>query len=344
MKTRTWTRPGGLPVPLVALVALVVAACGSGGASTAPTAASSAPNASSAASPAASTASRTLGIVRFSGTDTFSNGAAEGIAKYATDQGWKVIDVDAQGSVDQANAAITNLVTAGASVIYASVFPNDALQGGIAAAKAANIPVANWGGGLGDGVPIAADVGLGDAIAARVVADMGGEGELLALGYRPGLPCQRRETSLLNAVKGTNIKVTQQQITIPGQVDSALQATLGWAAAHPEGSAPKLAVWSCFDDPASGAVAALRQLSRKDVLTYGINGTPDAIALIKAGELTATLWIDGYAQGQELGKLLSEALEKGSAFTPIEIGGKTTVVDKANVDQFLAEHPELVKQ
>jgi ABC-type sugar transport system substrate-binding protein len=339
MDTGTWTRPIRLLAPIVALV---VAGCGGTGASTAPTA-TSAP-ASPGASPVASATARTLGIVRFSGTDTFSNGAAEGIAKYATDQGWKVIDVDAQGSVDQANAAITNLVTAGASVIYASVFPNDALQGGISAARAAGIPVANWGGGLGDGVPVAADVGLGDAIAARVVADMGGEGELLALGYRPGLPCQRRETSLLDAVKGTNIKVTQQQITIPGQVDSALQATLGWAAAHPEGSATKLAVWSCFDDPASGAVAALRQLSRTDVLTYGINGTPDAIALIKAGELTATLWIDGYAQGQELGKLLSEVLEKGSAFTPIEIGGKTTVLDKTNVDQFLADHPELVKK
>ncbi len=342
MNKRPLTHLGRLLVPLVALVAAACAAPAAPTTRPATAAPTSAPASAATAVPATpSGEGMTLGIVRFSGTDTFSNGAAEGIADYATEQGWEVIDVDAQGSVDQANSAIENLVTAGADVIYASVFPNDALQGGITAAKAAGVPVANWGGGLGDGVPVAADVGLGDAIADRVVADMGGEGELLALGYRPGLPCQRRETSLLDAVEGTDINVTQQQITIPGQVDSALAATLGWAAAHPVGSASKLAVWSCFDDPASGAVAALRQLGRTDVLTYGLNGTPAALALIEAGELTATLWIDGYAQGQELGRLLSQVLEQGDAFVPIEIGGDTTVVDAANLEAFLAEHPEL---
>lgn len=339
MQTHRSLRP---VIVLASLLALVAVACG-GGATSSPTTASSQPPGTT--DPSTSSEALTIGIVRFSGTDVFSNSSAQGTAQYAQDHGWKVIDVDAQGSVDQMNSAITNFVTAGADVIYAGVFPTDALQGGIATAIEAGVPVANWGGGLGTGVSIAADIGpvMGDPIAERVVSDMGGEGAILVLGYRPGLPCQGRETSLLSALDGTNIEVTQQQITIPGQVDSALQATLGWAAAHPVGSASKLAVWSCFDDPASGAVAALRQLERSDILTYGINGTADAVALIQAGELTATVWIDGFAQGQELARLLAQAVDEGSAFEPIEIGGTTIIVDASNVAQFLVDHPELAK-
>lgn len=285
-----------------------------------------------------------IGIVRFSGTDVFSNNANQGAADYAEEQGWDVVDVDAQGSVDQANAAIANLVTRGVDAIVVGVFPTDALAGGISQAESAGIPVANWGGGLGPGVQVAADVGLGDEVAARVVEDMNGEGELLLLGYRPGLPCQRRETSMMDALEGTDINPTQQQITIPGQVDSALAATQSWAQAHSAGSAPSLAAWACFDDPATGAVAALRELGRDDVLSYGNNGTAEALQLVMDGELTATQWIDGYGQGQELVRVLQQAIAEGESFEPTEIGGETVIVDESNIEEFLSEHPDALEQ
>jgi len=264
----------------------------------------------------------------------------DGVVTYAKSIGCKVTVDDAQGSVNQAASDITNLVQSGATAIAVSVFPSSALASGIASAAAKGVPVANWGGGLATGVPIAADVGLGDGIAKRVVADMGGKGALLDLGYRPGLPCQEREKSLLAAVKGTSINVTQQQITIPGQVTSANAATTAWAAAHPAGSGP-LAVWACFDDPATGAAAALRSLGRTDVKVYGLNGTAAALALVKSGGITATAWVDGTDQGVELGKLLQQAGKEGKAFKPILIGGKTVIVDKSNVVSFLAAHPAL---
>jgi ribose transport system substrate-binding protein len=288
----------------------------------------------------ASGSDRTLGIVQFSGDDVYSNSALAGAADYAESQGWDVVTVDAKGSVDGANTAMENLVTRGADAMVVSVFPSSALSAGVASATAAGVPVANWGGGLGDGVQYAADTALGDEIAARLVEDMGGEGELLVLGYRPGLPCQRREASLDEAVKGTDIAVSKQQITIPGAATSASEATLGWLASHPEGSGP-LAVWACFDDPATGVAAALQQAGRTDVLSYGLNGTAPALKLVEDGDLTATLWIDGPGQGKELAEKLIAKVEDDAPADDDELGGTTQVVDESNVGEFLDQHPEL---
>ncbi|WP_330174291.1 sugar ABC transporter substrate-binding protein [Streptomyces sp. NBC_01498] len=284
---------------------------------------------------------KTVGLIRFSGSDVYANSALDAIAAAGKSKGWKVTEVDANGSVDAANTALTNLATKGVDAIAISVFPTEALASGVASARSAGIPVANWGGGLGTGVPIAADVSIGGPMAQRVVDDLGGEGALLALGYRPGLPCQRREKALEEAVAKTDITVDAQQITIPGQVESADKATQAWAQAHPKGG--KLAVWACFDDPATGAAAALQQLGRTDVKAYGLNGTAEALSLVKAGKLTATEWIDGPSQGREIAELLEKFWAAPDDFEPVEIDGDYKIVDKSNVDDFLAEHPELRK-
>ncbi|MFJ5260046.1 sugar ABC transporter substrate-binding protein [Streptomyces sp. NPDC088387] len=284
---------------------------------------------------------KTVGLIRFSGSDVYANSALDAIASYGKSKGWKVTEVDANGSVDSANTALTNLATKGVDAIAISVFPTDALASGVASAQSAGIPVANWGGGLGSGVPIAADVAIGEPMAKRVVDDLDATGALLALGYRPGLPCQRREQALDEAVAKTDIKVDAQQITIPGQVESADKATQAWAQAHPKGG--KLAVWACFDDPATGAAAALQQLGRTDVSTYGLNGTAEALSLVKAGKLTATQWIDGPSQGREIAQLFEKYWSAPDDFKPIEIDGDYKIIDKSNVDDFLAEHPELRK-
>jgi ribose transport system substrate-binding protein len=284
---------------------------------------------------------RTVGLIRFSGSDVYANSALDAIAAHGKSKGWTITEVDANGSVDSANTALTNLATKGVDAIAISVFPTAALASGVASAQAAGIPVANWGGGLGQGVPIAADVAIGAPMAERVVKDLEGKGALLALGYRPGLPCQRREKALEEAVAKTDIQLDAQQITIPGQVESADKATQAWAQAHPQGE--KLAVWACFDDPATGAVAALQQLGRTDVHTYGLNGTAEALSLIKAGKLTATQWIDGPSQGREIAQLLEKYWTAPKDFKPVEIDGDYEIIDKSNVDSFLADHPELRK-
>lgn len=323
MKTNLFTRA----IATAGITLLALTACSSGNAT------------ESAPAGAQGGGTKTVGLVQFSGDDVFSNGALEGAAKYAESQGWKTITVDAKGSVDAANSAMSNLVTRGVSAIITTVFPSDALGAGVAAAKDAGVTVATWGGGLGDGVKFASETGLGDELAARVIKDLGGKGDLLALTYPPGRICQHREESLDKAVSSTPVKINKQQITIPGAVNSALDATLAWSAAHPAGGAP-LAIWACYDDPATGVVAGLEQLGRKDIKSYGLNGTKEAIKLVKEGKLTATLWIDGAAQGEELMKMIVSDLNSGGKDEPKEVGGDTVLVDSSTVEKFLTDHPD----
>ncbi len=70
--------------------------------------------------------------------------------------------IDAAGSADQANAAIQNFAGRGAGAIIDMVFPYSSIGAGLAAAKAAGIPVVTWGGGLG-GSSVAATNGSGGA-------------------------------------------------------------------------------------------------------------------------------------------------------------------------------------
>jgi ABC-type sugar transport system substrate-binding protein len=281
-----------------------------------------------------------LGVVQFSGSDVFSNSALEGGAKFAEDNGWEVQTVDAHGSVDEMNAAMTNLVTKGADALLVSVFGSDALAAGVASAVEAGVPVASWGGGIVDGVQFAAEVGL-DTVSDKMLADLGGAGEVLTLGYRPGIPCQHREEVLDEVLEGSSITQTKQQITIPGQVESAQAAAAAWAAAHPAGDTP-LAIWSCFDDPATGVAAALRDLGRTDILSYGNNGTKAAVDLVASGELTATQWINGPQQGADLVELLIAYIDDPeSVEVPQTIEGETEVVSIDNVEEFLATDPTL---
>jgi len=282
---------------------------------------------------------KVLGAIQFSGSDVFSNAALEGGAEYAKKHGWEVKTIDAHGSVDEMNAAMTNLVTTGVDAIMVTVFPSEALASGIASARDAGVPVASWGGGIADGVQFAADVWL-DESTSQMISDLRGEGDILTLGYRPGLPCQGREDGLDKLLADTSITQTKQQITVPGQVESAQAATSAWAAAHPAGQ--PLAVWACFDDPVVGAVAALRDLGRDDVRTYSINGTSAAIDLVQSGELTATTWYNSPKQGEDLMKLLIAHVEDPSSVeAPQTIGGEVVLINSDNVEEFLAGNPTL---
>jgi ribose transport system substrate-binding protein len=79
------------------------------------------------------------------------------------------------------------------------------------------------------------------------------------------------------------------------------------------------------------------------VAVYGLNGTAEALSLIKAGRLTATEYIDGPKQGNQIAGLFEQYWSNPDGFRQVEIPGDAEVIDKNNVDAFLAKHPELTK-
>ena len=281
-----------------------------------------------------------LGIVSIASGIDMNDNATKGAADAAKAAGWKVEVVDSQGDASKANAAITNFVNKGAGAIITHVFPATVLGSGLAAAGAAGIPVASWGGGAGAGIVLDTVTPLGEPSAKTMVADMGGKGSVLALTYHGGQLCIDRETAFDKVLAGyPNIKVTKEEVTIPGFLQDGAKYANSWLASHPAGSG-SLAIWGCWDDPTLGAISSLKQQNRSDVLTYGIQGSKTAIAAIKDGSLAATAFEDGYNEGKVMFTTLLEAIKAGHSWKPKTLHMTGEIIKKADVADFVAAHPE----
>ena len=286
-----------------------------------------------------------VGIVSISATEANNVLYINGATKAADELGWTVNVVDAAGNADQANAAIQNFAQVGAGAIVDMVFPWSSIGAGLDAAKTAGIPVVSWGGGLGS--TIAATNGSGGPMAIPVVElmlkNMGGKGSILALTYRTGEVCRNREEVMDEMVaKFPDIKVTKNEVRIPGYFEDGAQYANAWLASHPADSEP-LAIWGCWDDPAIGAIGSLRSQNRTDVKVYGINGNAQALENIKNGFMTATAWQDSFSEGYNMVKMLDEIKKAGAAWEPKAAEVPAVLVTSDTVADFTAKHPEALQ-
>jgi ribose transport system substrate-binding protein len=281
----------------------------------------------------------TVGVVDISATDTATNALVKGFTKASEAKGWKVIETNANGNVDQANSAIQNFVTRKVSAILVTVFATNSLAEGLQAAKAANIPVISHGGGAGAGISADWDGNGGTVVTDAMAKAMGGTGSVLAFTYRPGTPCLEREKSLDAVLKNyPNIKVEKQQIDVNSAPQSGANFTQAWLTRHPQGSG-NLAVWGCYDDPALGAVSALRAAGRSDVKVWGFNASKAAQDAIRAGTMSGSLWFNVDASGVQEADTLAKILQSPSGWTAKTFQVPTILVTKSNLDQFLSAHP-----
>ncbi len=316
--------------PAVALVSLALLAAACGGSSD---------DAGSGGS--GGSGSQTIGLVTISATDSNNARVITGVKQAAEEEGWTVKVVDAQGNADQANSAMRTFATQKVGMIFDLVFPTSSLGAGLAAARAADIPVATWGGGTGDGVVMTTGDGAPFAKPSveALVEALGGEGSVLALTYRTGQVCRDREGIFDEAVEGEpGIDVTKNEVNIPGFLQDGAKYANAWLAKHPAGSG-KLAVWGCWEDPTLGAISALKQQRRTDVLTYGINGSPQAVKAVRDGDLTATVWEDAEAEGAQMVTTTLEAIEAGDGWEPETVDVPGVLVTAETVEDFLGEHP-----
>lgn len=287
---------------------------------------------------------QSVGLVKFSGSDVASEAVFAAFTKAAESRGIDVSTVDPQGSVDKAISGVQNFVQKDVDVIVTAVFEPKTMAGGMAAAKAAGIPVMSLAGGLSaPGVTAYMDTGYlpGVPLAEQVVADMGGKGDLLMLGSKIGMACIGREKALEEKLAGTDIETTRNEIVVSEDLlKQGSSFTQAWLAQHPAGSAP-LAIWSCSDDPIMGALSALQSAGRDDVtLLYGLNGTPSALQAIKAGTMRATAAFDIAKAGNDLADLLPSVVKGGVNAKPREFPAPSEVVTTENINEYLKAHPD----
>lgn len=285
-----------------------------------------------------------IGVVSISATEANNARYIKGAEDAAKEIGWTISVIDAAGSADQANAAIQNFVQRGAKAVVDMVFPYSSIGAGLDSAKAAGVPVVTWGGGIGS--TVAATNGSGAPMAEPVIKlmldQMAGKGAILALTYRTGEVCRNREVVFDQMVKAfPDIAVTKNQVRIPGYFEDGAQYANAWLASHPAGDG-NLAIWGCWDDPAIGAIGALRQQAREDVKVYGVNGNAQALENIRNGHMHGTAWQDSYTEGANMVKLIPKIIEAGANWQPHAEEVPAVLVTPETVNAFIEAHPESI--
>lgn len=283
---------------------------------------------------------KTLGIVALIANDALNIEVIAGATDAAKKAGWEVKVIDTQASADQANAAMKSFSTQGVDAIFVLAFASSSISSGLEAAKEAKIPVATWGGEIVDGIVVTTSgLTVGEDSINFLLDKVKAPADILAITFHPGKLCLDRGIAFENGVKDkSDLSVTYNEVTVPGQVQNGNAIASAWLTGHPEGGKP-LAIWSCWDEPMQGAIAALRQAGRTDVVTVSINGSPQGVQLVKDGDLTATVWQPAYKEGAEVFQAILDSQAAGASWTAkvIEIPG--IVVTKDNIDAFIAEHP-----
>ncbi len=112
--------------------------------------------------------------------------------------------------------------------------------------------------------------------------------------------------------------------------ETGMNAAMDMLQAHPEINV----IYGLSDEMALGAVQACKQLNREDIICVGLDGNPNAMESVKAGELDATLDCGPVAIGANAVMAVIEAID-GVERTEKVIEAETTVVDITLVDEFL---------
>ena len=125
---------------------------------------------------------------------------------------------------------------------------------------------------------------LGAQLALQLVSDIGGKGNVVVFNGFSGVPvCEIRYTQLRNVLKYyPEVKIIQPELrdVIPNTVQDAYAQITALLSKYPDKGSIS-AIWSAWDIPQLGATQALIAAGRSEILTYGVDGTPEVLALVK---------------------------------------------------------------
>jgi len=198
--------------------------------------------------------------------------------------------------------------------------------------NAAKIPVVNITDRIAAGNLVAYvgadDYNIGLETARYLLKTMGGKGNVIILeGVKGSLTNIDRVRGFTDALKETpNVKLVAQQPANYQRLQ-ALQVMENLMQSHPQIDG----VLAANDPMAVGAIEALDGAGRK-AMVIGINGSKEAVELIKAGRLLASGDFNGFIQGCLGTEIAVRHLRKET--TPKEIILKPVVIQKANYQPY----------
>ena len=124
---------------------------------------------------------------------------------------------------------------------------------------------------------------IGSSLALKLVQTIKGKGNVLVFNGFYGVPvCAIRYDELKQVLKYyPNVKLIEPELrdVIPNTVQDAYSQTTALLNKYPKGSIA--AIWSAWDIPQLGASKALVAAGRTEIKTFGVDGTPEVLDLLK---------------------------------------------------------------
>jgi ribose transport system substrate-binding protein len=259
----------------------------------------------------------------------------QGAQAAAKSAGVSLTVTDAQNDASQQANQIQNFTSQNMKSIIINPVDSDAAGPSVKAANNAGIPVVAADRTVNKAriaTTVASDNIAGGELAARTIAaQLDGKGTLVVLQGTAGTSAaNERGQGFAEGIKAyPGIKVVASQ---PADFDrtKGLDVMTNLLQAH----SGITGVFAENDEMALGAIKALGSEAGKSVKVVGFDGTPDGLAAVKAGTLSATV----AQQPKELGRLAVEnavRLAKGEK-TDSVVKVPVKVVTSKNVTQFVS--------
>jgi ribose transport system substrate-binding protein len=125
--------------------------------------------------------------------------------------------------------------------------------------------------------------GIGEKLALQLASDIKGKGNILVFNGFYSVPvCAIRYDELklvLRAFPQIHIIQPELRDVIPNTVQSAYSQVTDMLQKYPN-KGDIAAVWSAWDVPQVGATQAIVAAHRTEVLTYGVDGSPDVVKMV----------------------------------------------------------------
>lgn len=254
-----------------------------------------------------------------------------GITCYADKTGGKVITADANLDVNKQISDFDNLLAQGAKVLPFLALDPKAFTGPFSrAAKDGATVVELYNKDSTAPGKVFEDSPSAGADAVKVVAGKFPDGAKAILIGGPPIPAvTQRIAGFKDNAAAAKITVVEQGDNLKDNVNDARSLADDLITKHPDVNV----VFGFNDNAAIGAGLVLKSRGIKNVLVFGINGTPEGIKAVKDGTITATYDADQWGMGYQAAEAGAK-IQQGQTVAPIPLEFKRW--DTGNAGEWVA--------
>lgn len=229
----------------------------------------------------------TIGLSVSTLNNPFFVSLKDGVVAAAEENGMKTIVVDAQDDSATQVSGIEDLIQQGADILLINPTDSAAISTAVEYANSVGIPVITLdrSSDSGDIVTlVASDNEAGGQMAAEYIIELLGENAVVAeLEGTPGASATRERGAGFHSVADEKLQIVSKQTA-----DFDRTQGLNVMENMIQGNGNIQAVFAHNDEMALGALEAINSAG-KDLIVIGFDGTEDALASIRNGQLTATV-------------------------------------------------------